>query len=381
MTNLPAKPEPKETDEMFYIYCIRNEENGKAYIGKTGNPRKRWGYHKRKARQDSEFVIHRAIRKYGSDTFSFKVIAEADDEDGAYKLEEGLISVFGTYETGYNMTTGGDSGPVMKGEDHPMYGLTGKDNPLYGQEGPCKGVTGEDHPRYGKEGVWEGVTGEDHPAYGHNVPEEEIERRRQSFLGENNVLSSISDETAAEIKFLEKETVLEWSEIVDIFGEDVTISVLKSVLYGWPHVKAKEPSWWTGEFENSVYTNLKKNRKRACHILWELQNTEKEYPEIAKSYDVSGRSVGEINNDSHSDMRAVRPPTRTGFFEDDTYPYLQEGRKRACHILWEVRNTNKSQSKIAEEYRNDNWNTNQAHVSNIKTGKLHSDMQPVELEQ
>lgn len=66
------------------IYKIENLINGKVYIGKSKNIQERWGEHKRQSLcPDSQWnnnyrgcqtPIHKAIRKYGVNNFSFEII-------------------------------------------------------------------------------------------------------------------------------------------------------------------------------------------------------------------------------------------------------------------------------------------------------------------
>lgn len=73
------------------IYKITNNINRKVYIGKSKNIEERWTEHKRLSNLDEEdwkkdhrccqTPIHKAIRKYGVENFSFEVIEETKEED------------------------------------------------------------------------------------------------------------------------------------------------------------------------------------------------------------------------------------------------------------------------------------------------------------
>jgi len=91
-----------------YIYSITNNINQKQYVGLTrqSNPYNRWKKHLEDSRYNSQHPIHRAIRKYGSDNFKFRIIEECDES----KLEEReiyYIKEFNTFYEGYNATLGG----------------------------------------------------------------------------------------------------------------------------------------------------------------------------------------------------------------------------------------------------------------------------------
>jgi len=58
------------------IYCIRNLENGKIYIGKSNDIKIRWGNHKRllKIGKHDNIYLQRAWNKYGEVNFIFEVL-------------------------------------------------------------------------------------------------------------------------------------------------------------------------------------------------------------------------------------------------------------------------------------------------------------------
>jgi group I intron endonuclease len=95
------------------VYLIQNKVNGKVYIGKTcaSPPERRWKGHVA-ARNRERFPLYNAIVKYGTDGFSFVVIAEALCKEGLDDLEKCLIRQFDATndELGYNLKLGGDGG-------------------------------------------------------------------------------------------------------------------------------------------------------------------------------------------------------------------------------------------------------------------------------
>jgi len=84
--------------------------NGKAYIGKANNVKRRWEKHCVAARNESDGLLYRAMRKYGIENFQMRVIDEAEDEAYALNTLEPLwIRRF--REEGielYNLTEGGE---------------------------------------------------------------------------------------------------------------------------------------------------------------------------------------------------------------------------------------------------------------------------------
>lgn len=92
---------------MIGIYKITNKHNGKAYIGQSVDIEKRWWEHKY-SKTDS--LIHRAIKKYGIDSFCFEVLCECEKGE-LNELETKYISEHGTmHPKGYNLKSGGGQG-------------------------------------------------------------------------------------------------------------------------------------------------------------------------------------------------------------------------------------------------------------------------------
>lgn len=95
------------------VYIIRNEVNGKYYIGETVNVYRRICEYKCKGKQ----IIHNAILKYGIENFHIDVYYLPDfDKKGLHDLEEELIIKFNSLQpNGYNVLKRGQS---MVGFNH-----------------------------------------------------------------------------------------------------------------------------------------------------------------------------------------------------------------------------------------------------------------------
>lgn len=112
---------------MTGIYKIENKINGKVYIGQAKNIFARLNEHYLEAcREDDNSAIHKAIRKYGIENFSFEIMEVCEpcklDEEEIY-----FIKMFGSFgEDGYNLTPGGD-GIQMSGEENPNSKMTKED--------------------------------------------------------------------------------------------------------------------------------------------------------------------------------------------------------------------------------------------------------------
>lgn len=91
------------------VYKITNVINGKVYVGQSWDTRKRWGDHRDQVGLNSSCYIHRAMRKYGIDSFKFQILAVPDSQEVMDELEEYFIRLFDSTnpKKGYNLRTGG----------------------------------------------------------------------------------------------------------------------------------------------------------------------------------------------------------------------------------------------------------------------------------
>lgn len=100
---------------MVGIYKYQNLINGKIYIGQSKDIARRKKDHVTRAfnnfSTNSEYdsPLHRAMRKYGLENFSFEVIEECSKED-LDSRERYWIKEFDSYYNGYNQTSGGQIG-------------------------------------------------------------------------------------------------------------------------------------------------------------------------------------------------------------------------------------------------------------------------------
>jgi group I intron endonuclease len=102
---------------MGEIYKAENNINHKVYIGKsilTMEDRRR--DHLYRARTDQGTYLHKAIKKYGAENFTWTVIEECSNKEQLAELEKKYIAEYKSNnpEFGYNLTTGGDGGSGPK---------------------------------------------------------------------------------------------------------------------------------------------------------------------------------------------------------------------------------------------------------------------------
>ena len=91
----------------FNVYLI-TFPNGKQYVGYTSNLNRRKLEHERLAKSKSDFLVHKAINKYGIENITWAVLETTEIKSIALSLEETYIDYYNSYENGYNMTKGGE---------------------------------------------------------------------------------------------------------------------------------------------------------------------------------------------------------------------------------------------------------------------------------
>lgn len=145
------------------IYKITNKINGKIYIGQSINIEQRWLKHKFKY-EDPKGYFHKAVRKYGTESFIFEIVVECPKEH-LNLFEIVFIRELNTMNpNGYNLTTGGTNGcsmseqtkqklrdshighvpsaETLKRRSESMKGKNvGSENGMYGKVSPMKGKT------------------------------------------------------------------------------------------------------------------------------------------------------------------------------------------------------------------------------------------------
>jgi len=95
---------------VWYIYLVTNLVNRKRYVGCTKvSVQRRWAQHRSAAAKGSSLLIHRAIRKYGTENFSIEVIETVEGVHADLMAAEvRQIAACGCLVPyGYNLTPGG----------------------------------------------------------------------------------------------------------------------------------------------------------------------------------------------------------------------------------------------------------------------------------
>ena len=97
-------------ENMGCIYIAKNIINGKCYIGKTvKNMQHRMAWHHAAATRGEGWAFHRALRKYGIRSFSWRILYESNIPEELAHQECKYIKECNTKRpAGYNLTSGGD---------------------------------------------------------------------------------------------------------------------------------------------------------------------------------------------------------------------------------------------------------------------------------
>ena len=165
----------------FLIYEIKNNINGKSYIGQYSGESfdKYFGSGK---------LIKSAIKKYGLENFSKIILEECFNKTELNEKEIFWIDKLKTIENGYNLTeggTGGDLSEFIKYDDNwvEKQRISTKkywDNMTEDErKRRSEIVSGEKNGMYGKDGFWKNK----------KIPKDVIQKsleNRRSYIGEQN---------------------------------------------------------------------------------------------------------------------------------------------------------------------------------------------------
>lgn len=125
------------------IYKLLNKIDGRCYIGQTVRSLdERVYWHLYSAKTGPTSFIHRAIRKYGIQSFDISVIDSADTKETLGEKEVYWVERLNTkVPNGYNMTDGGTGGANNRGKSHSEETIRkmseahkGNNNPFYGKQ-------------------------------------------------------------------------------------------------------------------------------------------------------------------------------------------------------------------------------------------------------
>lgn len=170
---------------MGIIYLSRNIVNNKCYIGKTS---KTIEHRKKEHIRDApsrkyNMPFHDAINKYGTDSFRWSKLDEANDEHTLNLLEKFYILHYKKIgESLYNLSGGGDG--FGSGENHPCYGKPKSEQQRKKMsENNCRYWKGKHLPKEHREKISKAVKGVNHPLYGVKCSEERCKKISKAHEG------------------------------------------------------------------------------------------------------------------------------------------------------------------------------------------------------
>ena len=103
-----------ETKELMIVYGViykcTNLINGKIYIGQTKNLKNRIKMHKKNVENKVNRKLYDSMNKHGFENFKWEVIDVALSKEELNFKEKFYIIKFNSFNSGYNMTIGGDGG-------------------------------------------------------------------------------------------------------------------------------------------------------------------------------------------------------------------------------------------------------------------------------
>jgi len=93
------------------IYKVTNKINNKCYIGQTIRSLEQRKHEHSRDIKKFNIVFYRSIKKYGWNSFEWKVLEKCDTKEELDEMEFHYIKQYNTFiPNGYNMTWGGDGG-------------------------------------------------------------------------------------------------------------------------------------------------------------------------------------------------------------------------------------------------------------------------------
>lgn len=102
---------------MHSIYRIVNTMDGRSYVGQTNNVKRRRKEHflDLKAGEHHNPFLQNAYNKYGHSAFTFEVLEQNIPTEKINEREIYWIERIDSFNTGYNLSSGGDSPEIVKG--------------------------------------------------------------------------------------------------------------------------------------------------------------------------------------------------------------------------------------------------------------------------
>jgi group I intron endonuclease len=225
------------------IYKITNLKNGKTYIGQSKCIGSRWwrGHitNLKRGKHDNPYLI-RAWEKYGEENFSFEIVELIDDQEERDKKEEFYINKYKSYDklNGYNISMS------------------------------AKGTRGVKHTDEAKNKI------------------------RETHIGENSYLSTLTEKEVIEIKTHIKNKTMSVKKLSEIYN--VKRSVISNIKNGhnWTHITIDG-----FVSDNTIYRNATLTDEQVVEVKNLLKN-EFTHMFIAEKFNVSESYISGIHRGS-----------------------------------------------------------------------------------
>ena len=226
---------------MYVIYKI-NFSNGKVYIGQTNDFSARRNQHLSDARNNVDYKIYRAMRKYNTTKDDFEIIeSNIDSQNLANEREIYWIAFYDSYHNGYNSTPGGQSGSYCLGENSHFAKLTEEDVITIRQIRYTKKYQRSEIWELYKSKISESAFGKvwNYESWKHVLPElntEELKvfykKLRKNAKGEKNGRSRFTNEEVYNLRVLFYVEAIPFNELLEKYGKGVNRTSLQKLLYG-----------------------------------------------------------------------------------------------------------------------------------------------------
>lgn len=226
---------------MHVIYKI-NFSNGKVYVGQTNDFSARRNQHLSDARNNVDYKIYRAMRKYNTTKDDFEIIeSNIDSQNLANEREIYWIAFYDSYHNGYNSTPGGQSGSYCLGENSHFAKLTEEDVITIRQIRYTKKYQRSEIWELYKSKISESAFGKvwNYESWKHILPElntEELKvfykKLRKNAKGEKNGRSLFTNEEVYNLRVLFYVEAVPFSELLEKYGKGVNRTSLQKLLYG-----------------------------------------------------------------------------------------------------------------------------------------------------
>ena len=345
------------------VYVVTNKVNQKQYVGMTTRGLEvRKAQHLADARRGSEVQFHRAIRKYGEDSFEWGVVYVGSSESELFEKEIELIQELDTYNNGYNMTLGGECGSGVYGESHGQAVLTEEQVSRIGWLIQNTTMT---YPEIAKETNcnWSNVSA---IAFGNAwtylFPTPPYLNRPHGA----RTMKYIEEEQAIQIVDMLHNTTMSYIEISLATGVDV--SNISNIANGksWMHLYEVTPRLNRPEGSLGGHSIRPTLDEEVLAVVDLITTTTKLYTEIADEIGVGITTVMKIaNGKTHTHLYEGIPSENRpdGVRVMSEYRRLDED--RAKRAVWLLQHTTLSHPKIAEEV-----GTSRDTIKEIARGKI-----------